>query len=443
MQQVLKEAVTLCNTILRNGFDAYIINPRLQLQLIREGGPRELDIATDMTVDDLMKLFPQTMTGRESYVTAELHEKDIHYRFYPSNMVESSHPESTVLHCTERMMQALGPARRQTLGLACSFTPRSQDMYEGFNDLAGGEVSFLGVPDETLKGNLLLGIRAMRFAANYHLPIEPNTWMSIVRNARRLLDYLSVNDIMDEWRKVDAENMHHFVRMLFDSQLLHGLIPEVAALTRVNQSRADQSGTETVFEHTLAAMSHYPEELPYDWYGCMALLFHDVGKLYTAECIEGQWVFAQHPQVGARLTRKILQRLRFSPEDVDLICHLVRYHTRFNPMLTDKGIRRFKALDQYPRIMEMARANIKARNGSYVSFNHNMKIMERADEPEEMLEPLLNGNEIMDFAGLHPGPMVGVIREALLQAQIRGDVTSVPEAVEFVCRYKDKETHGK
>ena len=49
-----------------------------------------------------------------------------------------------------------------------------------------------------------------------------------------------------------------------------------------------------------------------------------------------------------------------------------------------------------------------------------------------MVEPLLNGNEIMEFTGLPPGPEVGVIREALLQAQIRGEVTDVSSAVAFV-----------
>ena len=108
-------------------------------------------------------------------------------------------------------------------------------------------------------------------------------------------------------------------------------------------------------------------------------------------------------------------------------------------MLTDRGIRRFKALDEYPRIIEMARADVKARGGNYTAFNHNMKYLERADVPEEMLEPLLNGKEIMDFTGLNPGPAVGIIRQALLQAQVAGDVTSVPEAVEFIRTYYEKE----
>ena len=107
-------------------------------------------------------------------------------------------------------------------------------------------------------------------------------------------------------------------------------------------------------------------------------------------------------------------------------------------MLTDRGIRRFKALDEYPRLMEMTRADIKARDGSYTYFNHNRKYLARAETPEQMLEPLLNGNQIMEFTDLPPGPMVGVIRDALLQAQIAGEVTDLESAVTFVRSYKQK-----
>jgi len=108
-------------------------------------------------------------------------------------------------------------------------------------------------------------------------------------------------------------------------------------------------------------------------------------------------------------------------------------------MLTDKGIRRFKAFDEYPRVIEMVRADIKARGGSYREFNHNLKMLDRADVPEEALEPLLNGNEIMKTTGLKPGPAVGVIREALLKAQIAGDVCSADDAKRFVKAYKESE----
>lgn len=50
---------------------------------------------------------------------------------------------------------------------------------------------------------------------------------------------------------------------------------------------------------------------------------------------------------------------------------------RFHFMMTDRGIRRFKALDEYPRLIAMSRADIQARDGSYTSFNHNMKYLDR------------------------------------------------------------------
>jgi len=79
----------------------------------------------------------------------------------------------------------------------------------------------------------------------------------------------------------------------------------------------------------------------------------------------------------------------------------------------------------------MSRANIKARDDNYTAFNHNTKYLQRAETPEQMLEPLLNGNEIMEFTGLNPGPRVGHIRNALLTAQIAGEVTSRDEAITF------------
>ena len=63
---------------------------------------------------------------------------------------------------------------------------------------------------------------------------------------------------------------------------------------------------------------------------------------------------------------------------------------------------------------------------------------DRAETPEQMLEPLLNGNEIMSETKLSPGPQVGVIRDALLKAQIAGEVTDLDSAVLFVRDYARK-----
>ncbi|MEW5774432.1 MAG: HD domain-containing protein [Thermodesulfobacteriota bacterium] len=438
MTQPFKDAVSICKTVMRNGFDAYVINARLQDLALGEDRETELDIATEADFEALVKLFPSLGFSRDPSIIGVLREGGAIYRFYPTDVEDGSHSEDCLSHMTPRLLKRLEEMGEVPPGLACPYVPKAKDRYEGFADFSGGQIRLTGLPDETLRRDYLKAIRAMRYAANYQLPIEPNTWMAIIRGAQRILDYVSVSDIMDEWRKVEAENMWEFVRLLFDCQILHGLIPEVAALARVRQMK-NEAEEETVLAHTLEVMRRYPEELPYDWFGALACLFHDVGKLYTAEFFEGKWTFYQHHRVGAKVTRRIMNRLRFEPQETDLVCHLVRQHMRFHFMLTDRGIRRFKALDEYPRLIELFRADLKARGAKYTEFNHNMKMLGRADAPEETLEPLLNGNEIMEFTGLKPGPSVGLIREALLKAQIAGDVNSIPEAVEYVQRYRDRE----
>lgn len=438
MPQPIKEAASICKAIMRNGYDAYVINAALQRKILGSSKEAEVEICTDIDFAGLKALFPGVTPGNGE-VLAQMSQSGAVFLFHSADMADASHPEACVTQVTANMLKKLEEDDSFPLHLACPYIPRSKDVYDGFENIAGGQIKFQGIPDETLKHDYLRAIRALRFSANYHLPIEENSWMSIVRASRRVLDYVSVTDIMDEWRKVEAENMWRFCELLFDSMILHGLLPELAALSRIFQVFNEEMGPQSIWSHTLKVMRHYPEELPYDWYGTISCLFHDCGKLYAGEQYDGRTTFYQHHRIGAKVTRKILKRLRLNTEEVDMIVNLVRNHMRFHFMLTDKGIRRFKALDDYPRLIEMARADIKSRNSPYTEFNHNMKMLERADIREELLEPLLNGKQIMDIAGIKPGPAVGLIRDNLLQAQIAGDVSSVEEAERFVADYKEKE----
>lgn len=439
MSQPFKDAIVFCKTIMRNGYDAYVINARLQeLTLSESGSEQEIDICTEAGVEELQKLFPKVHASDDKSIMGSLVEGGVTFFFYPADVELSSYTEESVSRMTPRLLKRLEERGDIPLSAVCPYIPKAKDMYAEFADLSEGTVRFKGIPDEALKRDYTLAYRALRFAANYGLTIEPNTWAAIVRNSRRVLDYVPMPGFIDEWRKVEAEAMHKFVELLFDSMLLHGLVPELAALSRVRQIKNEEEGEETVLQHTLDVMKAYPEELPYDWYGTVACMFHDVGKLYTADFYEDRWHFLQHHRVGAKVTRKILKRLHFMSEDIDLICELVQNHMRPHFMLTDKGIRRLKALDEYPRIMEMVKADIKARNGSWREFNHNLKMAERADIPEEAIEPFLNGNQIMKATGLKPGPKVGMIRDELLKAQIEGDVPTAEDAVEYVKKIADR-----
>ncbi|BCS89214.1 HD domain-containing protein [Pseudodesulfovibrio sediminis] len=440
MSQPFKDAVGFCKTIMRNGYDAYVINVRLQaLTLDETGSEKELDICTEAAFDELQKYFPNIEESEDMSILGSLTEGGVQYFFYPASTEEAAYTDEAVAMMTPRLLKKLEQRGDIPLSSVCPFIPKAKDLYADFADFAEGQIRFKGVPDQALKKDYSLAYRALRFAANFDKEIEANSWAAIVRNVRRVLDYVPMADFLDEWRKVEAEAMHKFFRLLFDAMLLHGLIPEIAALSRVTQIKNPEEGTEeTVLEHTLDVMKAYPEELPYDWFGTVACLLHDVGKLYTAEYYDEKWNFLQHHRVGAKVARKILKRLRFEEQDIDLICDLVQNHMRPQFMLTDKGIRRLRSLDEYPRIMEMVKADIKARGGSWREFNHNLKMAERADIPEEEIEPFLDGNRIMELSKLKPGPAIGKIRERLLAAQVRDDVQTVEDAEAFVLAYVEE-----
>lgn len=437
-----REAISLCKTILRNGYDAYIVNAPLQLELHEKFGLNELDIACEPDFETLGKLFPNLERGTEEEVVATLksEETGILYRFYSSDVSNASHPDASRMHTTPHILEVLhhsSPEQYVAVMRRADFV-NSDKVIE---DVACGTVRLAGIPQLTLRRNYTLAIRVLRMAANYDLPVESATWVAIVQAAGRITDYVPASEFVSEWRKVAAENMWRFVQLLADASILPGLIPEVAALMSLRQNKGKNvDEEESIFEHTINCMRHYPEErLPHDWIGVVAVLFHDVGKLYTAERVGDRWTFYQQHRVGAKVTRKILRRLHFDPEDIDTICGVVRNQLRFQSMLTDRGIRRFRELPDTDRLIELARASIKAQqDGNYTNFNHNLKYLERGDTPVQMLEPLLNGNEIMEVTGLPPGPEVGVIRDALLNAQIRGEVTGAEAAVAFVRSYRQK-----
>ncbi len=439
MKQAFLDAKGICKTILRNGYDAHVINAPLQERLLKSESVIAIDIACEPDFKTLQKLFPQMEVDDNPSYVGRLKEGDIFFHFYPIPQDEAAHPERAQLKIAPRMVTHVDFTKRIDSYLTRFRNNDEEHAYDGFEDLQNGTISLAGIPDEMLRSNYLLGIRALRFAANFDYKITPNTWVAIVRAGSRILDYVPIQQIMDEWRKVSAESMYRFVQLLYDTHILHGLVPEVASLSCITQSVNEDGTYKSVFQHTIDAMRAYPEEeFCHDWLGTMAMFFHDVGKLYAAQSHDDEWTFYQHHRIGAKVTRKILRRLHFLAEDIDLICHLVRHQIRFQSMLTDRGIRRFKAIDEYPRLIEMTKADLKARNGSYTYFNHNIKYLQRAETPEQMLEPLLNGNEIMHHTSLPPGPMIGVLREALLQAQIAGEVSDGESAIAFVRTYAQK-----
>jgi poly(A) polymerase len=92
MSKPLKDAISICKTIMRNGFDAYVINARLQEKILESGGEREVDICSEADFEDLSKLFPLFEVPVTPDITGTLKENDVLIRVYPADAEDGSYP---------------------------------------------------------------------------------------------------------------------------------------------------------------------------------------------------------------------------------------------------------------------------------------------------------------------------------------------------------------
>ena len=174
MPQPIKEAASICKTIMRNGYDAYVINAALQRKILGTSKAAEVEICTDIDLAGLKNLFPEVSAGSGDTV-ARMNQGSATFLFHPADMADASHPEACVAQITANMLKKLEADDSFPVNLACPYIPRSRDVYDGFENISSGQIKFQGIPDETLKHDYLRAIRALRFSANYHLPIEENS----------------------------------------------------------------------------------------------------------------------------------------------------------------------------------------------------------------------------------------------------------------------------
>jgi len=160
---------------------------------------------------------------------------------------------------------------------------------------------------------------------------------------------------------------------------------------------------------------------------------HDVGKPVTAT---PDGAFTGHEEVGARIARGALERLRFAQREIDEVVTLVRLHLRpvyYSSEWSDGAVRRLArdAGDQIERLMALARADIAA--SAYPEPEKLDELASRlasvlSEQPTRMAAPI-DGEDIMRERGLAPGPEVGRIKQRLSELIMDGEIDPTPDAV--------------
>jgi poly(A) polymerase len=310
--------------------------------------------------------------------------------------------------------------------LAQSLDGRVLDLTgRGLDDLCSGVLRTPLEPAETFSEDPLRMFRAARFVAQLGFRLADGLLDAMRAMAPRTA-IVSAERVRDELnRLLVAAHSREGMEVLRDAGLLAVTVPELLPMVGVEQGGWHDSD---VWEHSLRAV----EEAPPDRVTRLGCLFHDAGKPAThAVTADGRHTFYDHPRRGAELARQIMERLRYSNEEIAQVQALVLHHMwpiQYRPAdVGDGAVRRWIRTigDLRWRSLEVARADTRASAYPDVDAIDELEArMARLDAEGEVsrLRPPLDGHALMRLAGRGPGPWVGRVQRALLEAVLDGEI---------------------
>ncbi len=324
------------------------------------------------------------------------------------------------------------------------------DLFEGIEDLAERRIRTPGTAQQSFDDDPLRMMRAARFAAQLNFTVDDDVITAMQQQAERI-EIVSAERVREELTKiVMSDHPRIGLTLMVDTGLADYVLPELPLL-RLEED--EHHHHKDVYEHTLTVLEqamtlekmHEPTCGP-DLTLRLAALLHDIGKPKTRRFEAGGKVsFHHHEVVGARMTKKRMQALRYPNDLTDDVATLVELHLRFHGYgtgeWTDSAVRRYvrDSGDQLVRLHKLTRADSTTRNRKRAMAlqraydDLEMRIAKLSEEEElASIRPDLDGKQIMDILEIPPGPAVGEAYNFLLGLRLdRGpmDEASAVEAL--------------
>ena len=326
------------------------------------------------------------------------------------------------------------------------------DPFDGLYDLEDGLIRTPLDPDITFSDDPLRMLRCVRFATQLRFDIEQETKDALRRNVQRL-KIISGERIAEELNKILlAAHPSIGLLELHDSGLLQLILPELSALDIVEtrNGRAHKNN----FYHTLEVLENVCKTDQSQLWLRWAALLHDIGKTKSKRWDNQQgWTFHNHNFIGAKMVPEIFRRLKL-PLDAKMKCvqKLVDLHMRpiviADEEVTDSAVRRLMndAGEDIDDLMLLCEADITSKNEVRKKrFLENFRIVREklADLKEKdykrLLQPVIDGNEIMEIFHLKPSPVVGTLKQYLKDAVLDNQVANEREPLMELLMEKAKE----
>jgi tRNA nucleotidyltransferase (CCA-adding enzyme) len=414
--------------LMKAGYEAFLVGGCVRdVHLGRS--PKDWDIATNALPEQIQTLFPESFYDNNfGTVSVKSESEDptlkiIQITPYRSEGKYADGRRPDTVSFGVSLEEDL--KRRDFTINAIAWNPIKDilsDPHHGLEDIRAKTIRAVGDANERFSEDGLRILRAIRFAAELDFDIEQDT-MQAIKAQKDLLKVISAERIRDEFSKlILSDRPEYGLSLMLRSETLEFTIPELLEAVGVEQTQAHAFD---VWTHLIKTVQHSADK-KLSLEVRLAALFHDIGKPATRrrDEVKNTWTFYGHEVIGAKMTKKILTRLKYPQNIIDEAVKLVRWHMFFSDteQITLSAVRRMVANVGKDRIWDLIDVRMCDRIGTgrpkedpYRLRKYKAMIDEALRDPVTVGMLAVDGTTLMQELGVAPGPQIGFVLNALME----------------------------